>query len=155
MALKRDTRQEHLILGYDSLSLNAQVVTPDGGDFEDAVTRDEAALAASLYGGPFLDGVFLTDAPGVEQWLDGARLRFGQAAGRVLERLAAHAEQRRDDPAAADWWRRLTAIDPLRTRAVARLMGALAESGCIRGEVGDVAGLTGCDAEPGLIVSPA
>lgn len=128
-ALKRDTGEEHLVLGYDSLVLNSRVVSSDVQELEDALARDDLTLAASLYTGAFLDGVFLTDAPAFEHWLDGVRLRFGQAAERALERLAVDAEGRKEYSVAADWWRRLTAIDPLKTRAVVGLMGALAESG--------------------------
>ena len=128
-ALKRDTGEDQMVLGHDMLVLNPLVVTSDVAEFEDAISRDNAALAANLYIGPFLDGVFLPDAPDFEHWIDGVRLRLGQAAERVLERLASEAEHRKDYIAAADWWRRLTAIDPLRTRAVLGLMGALAESG--------------------------
>ena len=128
-ALKRDTGEDQLVLGHDVLALNPLVVSSDVAEFEDAVRRDDAALAANLYAGAFLDGVFVPDAPDFEQWIDGVRLRLGQAAERVLERLAAEAEHRKDYVAAADWWRRLTAIDPLKTRAVLGLMGALAESG--------------------------
>jgi predicted ATPase/DNA-binding SARP family transcriptional activator/tRNA A-37 threonylcarbamoyl transferase component Bud32 len=128
-ALKRDTGEDQLVLGHDVLALNPLVVTSDVAEFEDAVGRDDDALAANLYVGPFLDGVFLPDAPDFEHWIDGIRLRLGQAAERVLERLAGEAEDRKDYVAAADWWRRLTAIDPLKTRAVLGLMGALAESG--------------------------
>jgi non-specific serine/threonine protein kinase len=128
-ALKRDTGEEQLVLGHDMLALNPLVVTSDVAEFEDAVGHDDAALAANLYTGAFLDGVFLPDAPDFEHWIDGVRLRLGQAAERVLERLASEAEHRKDYVTAADWWRRLTTIDPLRTRAVLGLMGALAETG--------------------------
>jgi len=128
-ALKRDTGEDQLVLGHDMLALNPLVVTSDVAEFEDAIGRDDAVLAANLYTGAFLDGVFLPDAADFEHWIDGVRLRLGQAAERVLERLAGEAEHRKDYVAAADWWRRLTAIDPLKTRAVLGLMGALAESG--------------------------
>jgi serine/threonine-protein kinase len=128
-ALKRDTGEEQLVLGHDTLALNPLVVTSDVAEFEDAVGRDNAAHAANLYTGVFLDGVFLPDAPDFEHWIDGVRLRLGQAAERMLERLAVEAEHRKDYVAAAEWWRRLTAIDPLKTRAVIGLMGALVESG--------------------------
>jgi len=128
-ALKHDTGGDQLVLGHDMLALNPLVVTSDVAEFEDAVVRDDAALAANLYTGAFLDGVFLPDAPDFEHWIDGVRLRLGQAAERMLERLAVEAERRKDYVAAAEWWRRLTAIDPLKTRAVLALMGALAESG--------------------------
>ena len=129
-ALKRDSGEEQLVVGYDTLSLNTHVLTADVAEFEDAVARDEPSRATALYAGPFLQGIHLDDAPAeFEHWLDGARLRLERAAARVLERLAVEAERRRDHAAAADWWRRLTAIDPLRTVATLRLMEALVESG--------------------------
>jgi predicted ATPase/DNA-binding SARP family transcriptional activator len=128
-ALKRDTGEEDLVLGYDSLVLNSLVVTSDVQEFENALARNDLTLAANMYTGAFLDGVFLADAAPFEHWLDGVRLRLGQAAERALERLARDAEDRKEYAVAADWWRRLTAIDPLKTRAIVGLMGALAESG--------------------------
>ena len=128
-ALKRDTGEEDLVTGYERLVLNLEVVTADVIEFEDALSRQDAALAANLYAGPFLDGVFLDSAPEFEHWLDDVRLRLGQAAERAIERLAADAQKDQDYSAAADWWRRLRQIDPLKTRAIVGLMAALAESG--------------------------
>jgi len=101
-ALKRDTGEEQLVLGHDMLTLNPLTVTSDVAEFEDAVGRDDTTLAANLYTGAFLDGVFLPDAPDFEHWVDGVRLRLGQAAERVLERLAGEAEHQKDYASAAD-----------------------------------------------------
>lgn len=128
-ALKRDTGEAQLVVGYDRLALDGRALTSDVSEFRDAIARDDAATAASLYTGAFLDGVFLDDAPEFEHWLDDARLRLAHAAERTLERLASEAEDRGDHAAAADWWRRLTALAPLKTEAVLRLMESLAEGG--------------------------
>ena len=128
-ALKRASAEHQLVVGYDRLALNASVVTADVTDFHDALARDDLAAAVELYTGAFLDGVYLDDAPEFEHWLDDVRLRLGRAAERALERLAADAERRGDHAAAADWWRRLTALSPLKTGAVLRLMESLAGSG--------------------------
>jgi len=128
-ALKRDSGEADLITGYDRLALNPGVVTCDASELEDALARGDVARAANLYTGAFLDGVYLDGASEFEHWLDNVRLRLGQAAERALEQLAVEAELRKDYGAAADWWRRLTEIDPLKTRAVIGLMEALAGRG--------------------------
>ena len=128
-ALKRDTGEEQLVEGYDRLVLNAHVLTSDVGDFETALGRDDPARAVTLYTGSFLDGVFLADAPEFEHWLDDVRLRLAAAAERALERLATDADMRGDHAASAEWWRRLTTMQPLQAGPVLRLMDALARSG--------------------------
>ncbi|HWE42950.1 MAG TPA: protein kinase, partial [Gemmatimonadaceae bacterium] len=128
-ALKRDAGGESLVAGYDRLTLDAQAITSDIGLFEDAVARGDLARAAALYRGAFLDGVHLASAPGFEHWLDTTRFRLARAAEDVFEKLAIDAEARDDHAAAAEWWRRLTALDPLRTGAVLGLMEALARTG--------------------------
>ena len=128
-ALKRDAGGESLVAGYDRLTLDPDAITSDLAQFEDAIARGELTRAASLYTGGFLDGVHLGDAPEFEHWVDAARFRLGRAAEEVLEQLAIDAEDRDDHAAAAEWWRRLTALDPLKTGAVLGLMEALARGG--------------------------
>ena len=53
-----------------------------------ARARRSGTRRGALYGGPFLDGVYLDDAPEFEHWLDGVRLRLGRAAERAMEQLA-------------------------------------------------------------------
>src|SRR6476661_206843 len=128
-ALKRDAGGEPLVAGYDRLCLDPNVITSDLAEFEDAIARGDLAAAASLYTGTFLDGVHLSDPAEFEHWLDTTRFRLGRAVEDFFEQLAVEAENRSDHSAAAEWWRRLTALDPLKTGAVLGLMEALARTG--------------------------
>jgi predicted ATPase/DNA-binding SARP family transcriptional activator len=128
-ALKRDSGGEQLVLGYDRLALNPDALTSDLGEFEQAIARGDPATAAALYTGPFLDGVHLDDAPELEHWLDSVRQRLCRTVERAFERLAAEAESRDDHSTAADWWRQLSALDPLKPGPLIRLAEALASSG--------------------------
>ena len=91
-ALKRDTGVDELVLGHDVLTLNSGIVWSDVSDFEAAIARGDSEAAANLYSGPFLDGVFISEAVDFEHWLDGIRLRLSQAAEQALEHLAMDAE---------------------------------------------------------------
>jgi predicted ATPase/DNA-binding SARP family transcriptional activator len=128
-ALKRDTGEDELVLGHDVLTLNSDILRSDVSAFEHAIAREDFERAANLYGGPFLAGVFISEAVDFEHWLDGVRLRLSQAAEQALGALAMDAERRRDFAAASNWWRRLIGLDPLKTRAVLGLMEALVALG--------------------------
>ena len=128
-ALKRNTGEDELVLGHDVLTLNGDILRSDVSEFEHAIARRDFEAAANLYGGPFLAGVFISEAVDLEHWLDGVRLRLSQAAEQALGALAADAESRRDHAAASNWWRRLLELDPLKTRAVLGLMESLVARG--------------------------
>jgi predicted ATPase/DNA-binding SARP family transcriptional activator len=128
-ALKRDTGENELVLGHDVLTLNSNVVQSDVSEFEHAIAREDFEAAANLYSGPFLAGVFISDAADFEHWLDGVRRRFTQGAEHALEALATDAERRQDFASASSWWRRLLELDALKTRAVFSLMEALVALG--------------------------
>ena len=128
-ALKRDTGEDELVLGHDVLTLNSDILRSDVSEFEHAIARGDFEAAANLHSGPFLAGVFISEAVDFEHWLDGVRLRLSQAAEQALEHLAMDAESRRDFAAASNWWRRLVDIDALKTPAVLGLMEALVARG--------------------------
>ncbi len=79
----------------DTIALEEGVsLTVDALEFEAAVSRGAWAEAVALYGGPFLEGVFLGGALGFERWADGERgrleaLYLQACAGRHAERMAA------------------------------------------------------------------
>lgn len=131
-ALRRDSGDEPLVhgAGTEDLRLDLTRVNVDLLRFEEAIARQDWAAAAALYGGAFLDGIYLDgDAGDFERWVDTRRARAQAGAERAFEQLAVAADTRGDHATAVGWWRRLTAIDPLRTRAAAGLIQALAASG--------------------------
>jgi predicted ATPase/DNA-binding SARP family transcriptional activator len=128
-ALRRDTNTDDLVLGGEQLRLNPAVISSDVADLEAALAAGDHERIATLYEGPFLDGVYLSDGDAFERWAEGQRLRFAQLAERALERLAVVADTAGDRDAAVRWWRRLATLDPLKTRAAVRLISALAASG--------------------------
>jgi len=113
----------------DDLRLNADVVRVDATEFEAALVSGEHAQAVTLYGGPFLDGFFLSDAPEFEQWVTRERERLAAGYAKALEALAEEAEARQDFAAAAEWWKRRSAQDLYDSRVAVRLMQALEASG--------------------------
>lgn len=128
-ALRRDLHEDKLFLGTTELRLNAAVVTSDVQTFEDALARGDRARAVEVYAGPFLDGFYLSEASEFERWLDAERAQLAKQFSKALATLAKEAAGRGDPRAAADWWRRLTALDPLSSHAALGLMTTLVAAG--------------------------
>ena len=128
-ALRRNLAADDLFLGSSELRLNPGALGADMREFEEALDRGDPERAAAIYAGPFLDGFFLSDAPEFEHWVEAERTRLASRAERALETLAAGAKARGDHRAAAEWWRRLTALDPLSSRFALGLMEALVAAG--------------------------
>jgi DNA-binding SARP family transcriptional activator/tetratricopeptide (TPR) repeat protein len=118
-----------IVAAGDEMALDSDVVRSDVGDFEAALDAGELESAVSLYRGPFLDGFFLRDADEFERWAEAERIRLAHRYAGALERLARDATARGDTDGAVNWWRALTASDPLSSRAALGLMEALAAAG--------------------------
>ena len=127
--LRRDLGVENLLLGTAELRLNPQIITSDVGEMREALGRGDLERVATLYAGPFLDGFHVSDAPEFERWADSERDTLAREAGRALQTLAETAAGAGDSRRAAEWWRRLVAMDPLGSQAVVGLMTALADAG--------------------------
>jgi TolB-like protein len=128
-ALRRDLQVGDLFLGSAELRLNAELMGSDVAEFVTARRGGELERAVALYGGPFLDGFFLSGAPDFERWVDNERAGLARDYGEALETLAAEAVARGDRGQAAEWWRRLASHDPLSSRVTIHLMSALAAAG--------------------------
>ena len=85
--LRREVSGE-LFAGGDPLRLNPAVVTSDVGEFEAALGRGALDEAVALYRGPFLDGFYLSEAAGFEEWVETERQRLATEHARALYRLA-------------------------------------------------------------------
>lgn len=100
-------------LGTRILRLNPAHFSSDVADFEQADRRGNHESAVALYGGPFLDGIFLGGAPEFERWAEQERRRLAERYVAMLRRMANDAAAIGDHECAIEWRRRLLAIDPL------------------------------------------
>src|SRR2546422_3094696 len=128
-ALRRDLHAPELLLGATELRLNPAVINSDVRLFDEALERGDHAAAVALYGGPFLDGFFLSEAEEFERWVEGERTRLAKQVFRALEALAREASAAGRSQAGADHWRQLARIDPFSAGATIGLMRALDDAG--------------------------
>jgi DNA-binding SARP family transcriptional activator/TolB-like protein len=104
-------------------------VRTDGEDLVATLERGDAESAASLYGGPFLDGVHLVDVHAWETWVDARRAQYARTFRKAC-RDWLDAKRAGGDLAgaleAAEWW---VAREPSDDEAQHRLIEALADTG--------------------------
>ena len=154
--LRRELGADHVLLGAAELRVNPDVLACDVMEFEQRIAADDLEAAATLYTGPFLDGVFLKNTPEFERWVDEERSRLQLAYGDVLERLAARATAAGDNVAAVRFWRQRASLTPSDSRTAHKLMESLVASGDPAGALGhyrvhqallrdDVGRRAGCD----------
>ncbi|MEP7064491.1 MAG: tetratricopeptide repeat protein [Gemmatimonadota bacterium] len=128
-SLRRELGAEALFLGSTDLRLNPSIISTDIAQLTAALEAGDFARAVSVYGGPFLDGFFLSDAPDFEHWVDEERARLAQRHTAALESLARHAALHGDVVAAAAWWREIAQAEPLNSRVAISYMEALCAAG--------------------------
>ena len=128
-ALRKDLGIEGVIGGAKDLRLDPALVSVDVLEFSSAVSRGDDARAASLYGGPFLDGFHLGGADEFSRWVDVERGALAHDYMRSVESLARTALLRGNAADAVTWWRKITALEPLNARLTMGLMEALFASG--------------------------
>jgi DNA-binding SARP family transcriptional activator len=125
----RQSLGEVISTGAAELRLDPSRISSDVGDFKDACATGDPERAVAAYGGAFLDGFFLNDAPEFERWAERERAAFSRAFTETLETLAIEAEARGDRSDGARWWSRLAEHEPLSSRVIIKLMSALAAHG--------------------------
>lgn len=111
------------------LSIDGDVLTSDVSEFRDANAASDHERAATLAIGPFLQGFELPGSPEFDRWLEEERTILSADACRGLLQLAKAADMASDRDAAAEWWRRLTLVDPLSGRFASGYLKALAARG--------------------------
>jgi len=128
-ALRQALGADAIVSAGEELRLNAALVRCDLVAFEEALAGGAPERAVALYGGPFLDGFFLDDAPEFERWVDGERDRLSTACARAVEELAEAAERAGNLADAVERWKARATLDPLDSRVALRLMHALERAG--------------------------
>lgn len=132
-ALRRDLQADDLFLGTTELRLNPDVIHSDVEDFREALAAGDVDRAVLLYQGPLLDGVYISNAPDFEKWLDSERDSLARGFSEALEALAARQEKQGDIAAASASLTRLAASDPLNKRVVIKAMQSLVVAGDVAG----------------------
>ena len=128
-SLRRDLGAPELFLGSADLRLNPVVLATDLDAFTAGLEAGEFDRAVAEYGGPFLDGFFLSGAPQFEHWVEEERARLAQRYSSALEALARSAATEGDLIVAAGWWRQLAQVEPLNARVAVAYMEALGAAG--------------------------
>lgn len=127
--LRRDLGNEDVVVGTGDIRLNRGVITADVQDFQDAVAAGDLRRAVAVYTGPFLDGVYLRSNAEFERWSSDERARLQAAYVDAVRALADGALQRQAWRESADWWTRLTRLDPLNSEFAEGGMRAALKAG--------------------------
>lgn len=112
-ALRRDLLSGVVIIGTSDLRLNTSAITADVQDFQDALAVGDLRRAVEIYTGPFLDGVYLRNNAEFERWCGDERARLQAAYVGAVRALADNAFKAQAWRESAEWWTRLTRLDPL------------------------------------------
>jgi DNA-binding SARP family transcriptional activator len=128
-AIRQALGPEALVSLGEELQLDTSLVACDVVEFEAALAAGEPERAATLYGGPLLDGFFLDEAPEFERWVERERERLAATYARALETLAGVAERAGDPAEASARWQARAALDPYDSRVALRVMRALEAAG--------------------------
>ena len=123
--LRKELGDETFRAAGDAVGVNPAQFSCDLWEFEEALSAGDLTRAVEAYGGPLLDGFFVSDAEGFEKWVDGERDRIQRSYLRALEQLALQCEAAEEFDAAAQWWLRLLTADQTSTRIALRAMHAL------------------------------
>lgn len=113
----------------DELGISAGAVWCDALAFESALEAGDAAGALELYGGELLPGLFVTEAPEFERWLDGERSRLAGLAATAVRELIERAAAAGDFAAAEAWSRRALDLSSYDEPALVGLMRTLHRAG--------------------------
>lgn len=128
-ATRRALAVDPFVSSGRELSLDPTVVCSDVARFEAAIRAKAWTDAVSLYRGPLLDGVHLSNEGELELWIEKERTRLSLEHQRALETLAQNAADAGDPIEALGWWRKLAAADPFSSRIALATIKALDEAG--------------------------
>ncbi len=115
--------------GDDGVGVDLSLISCDALEFMRAAAEHRDDEALRMYGGPFLHGVLIDEAPVFEQWCSGVRERLARTAVRAADAQCGLAMERGDWRAAVEAARRGESIEPFNEQLHRRLLMALAASG--------------------------
>jgi serine/threonine protein kinase/DNA-binding SARP family transcriptional activator len=118
-----------LTRGVDEVGIDHGVVWCDAVAFRTALEEGRPVDALGLYRGDFLDGVFVEEAGGFEDWIESERAALRELAARGARQLAEQHDSHGAHTIAVGWGRRAVELAPDDERAFRRLLGLLERAG--------------------------
>lgn len=153
-ALRKGLGAEDLLSNTGPLRINPSVATSDVEQFNAALEAGDRAAAIAAYGGPFLEGFYMSGAPAFERWVDEERARLAARLQQALDGEAAAAESSGDMPRAVEMWRRRISTDLLAAHPLVRLVRALEASGDRAAALRQIRAHIAIAEQEGITVSP-
>jgi len=121
--------------GDEELGLDAGRFWSDVAAFEAALEAGDREGALELYRGDLLAGLYVTDAPAFETWLEDRRADLRRRAAAAARALAERARGDGNAAAAGRWGRRALELAPLDEALVRGVIGLLSDVGDRAGAV--------------------
>lgn len=126
--LRRAVGAETIVARGERLGIDPTRLWCDAVAFREALKHGERIKALELYRGPLLDGLFLSDAPDFEHWLEETRAALQADASAAAARAAQDALDAKD-ARATSLARRSAELAPYDSGATGRLMALLDAEG--------------------------
>jgi len=126
---RRALGEEVVLESAKALHLNAASLPSDVADFSRALQAGDRAAAVAVYAGPFLESVYLTNAPEFERWAERTRAEIRSAFVQALLALAAADAGKGRYASAVGHLRRAAAEEPLSVPVACALLRTLYEAG--------------------------
>ncbi|MDJ0754459.1 MAG: tetratricopeptide repeat protein [Ardenticatenaceae bacterium] len=124
----RDERQETRDIWFDALAFEKAIKTASPSTSPNH-SWNSFREALGLYKGDFLQGIFITDSRGLEEWMALTRERLHQIALTGYRHAAEEALYRRDYHVGVEFARQLVTLDSLRENSQRLLLRLLARTG--------------------------
>lgn len=115
--------------GKEDVSVDAAHLQCDVLSFEAALQAGRKEEALALYGGNFLEGFHVPDAPEFERWVESQRARFREQARSAALGLSKEKEAARDLGGSLRWARAALAIVPMDEVVLRQLLSVLGDAG--------------------------
>ena len=115
--------------GDEEVGLDPGQFQSDVADFEEAAATDRWRAALDLLRGPLAPGLYVSEAEGFEEWLEGRRADIHRRAAGGAWALCGEAESAAAPALAASWARRAVEHTPDDEAGVRRLLALLIRSG--------------------------
>jgi DNA-binding SARP family transcriptional activator len=133
--LRRELGAGVIVSRGDEIAVLERDVWCDVRAFDRALGAGHVANALDLYRGDLLPGLFISNAPQFERWLEDERTQLRAQAAEAAWALAGRLERDRDADCAAHWARWAYRLIPDDERALRRLIALLGRLGDRSGAV--------------------